>query len=135
MSDDATIALEPLNDFDLSGAGTRIHYATSGFDGRPRLRYEGPAAAAPREFSGDDIEARASALGTEVTVALDLVLDGDNHTLTLVLPAFRSNGGEERFATIAVVTTNKGSLVGPPRGARQRYDVVELEGVARAVDF
>lgn len=134
MSSAAT-ALEPLNVFELNGEQTQITYSTSSFDGRPRLSYSGPAAEGPRAFSGDAIETRDSALGVEVTVALDLVLDGDNHTLTVVLPSFRSDGIEERFATFAVVTTNKGSLAGPPAGARQSYDVVALGGVARAVDF
>ncbi len=134
MSDTVTVALQPLNDFALSGPQTDIHYWTSSFDGRPRLSYAGPAADGPRAFTGGVIQALDTALGTEVSVALDLVLDGAGRTLTVVLPSFRSDGREERFETFAVVTTNTGSPGGAPAGPRARYEVVPLAGVARAVD-
>jgi hypothetical protein len=78
---------------------------------------------------------RVSLARTEVTVTLDFVADGDEHTLTLVLPSFRSDDGEETFCTFAVITTNRSSFAGPPIGPGQTYEVVALDGVARAVDF
>jgi hypothetical protein len=62
----------------------------------------------------------------------------DQHTitLTLLLPSIRLEaGGESGFETLAIKTTNRTSIAGPPAGAAQTYEPIALHGVAKSVAF
>jgi hypothetical protein len=128
------IATQTANLFELQCDDTQVTYSTSSVAGQPQLRYVGPEG--DLNFSDDDIQTLASALGTEVTVTLETVPDLHAITFTLLLPAFKLDaGGESAFATIAIKTTNHTTIAGPPVGPAQTYEAVPLHGVARSVDF
>lgn len=120
------------NLFELTEAGgrTQITYSASSFSGQPELSYQGPHG--QNTFTGDAIERVETALGTELTVLLAAVPDLESVTLTLVLPRHL---GEQAFSTFAVLTTSPTSIAGPQPGNPQTYELVRLEGEARAVEF
>jgi hypothetical protein len=127
-------ATKQANLFELSCDGVSVTYSTSSFAGPPQLSYSGPEG--ELSFSGNDIETLSSALGTEVTVTLETVPDLHTITLTLLLPAFRlPAGGEASFDTLAIKSTHRMTIAGPPEGAQQTYEAIELHGVAKAVEF
>ncbi|MDQ6644383.1 MAG: hypothetical protein M3Y76_08035 [Chloroflexota bacterium] len=68
--------------------------------------------------------------GTLVSVSLKKSIDAGGTILTLLLPTIEMGDmAEQPFETVAIVTQTFGLL--PGAGARQAYDVLELEGVAR----
>jgi hypothetical protein len=122
------------NLFELRGRDTRITYSTGSLAGAPQLAYNGPHGR--RVFSGDDIESRETALGTEVTVTVEEVPDLQVVTLTLVLPEVRAeDGGVKPLETVAICTTTVMPLAGRPPAVAQTYRVSALRGAARLVDF
>lgn len=122
------------NLFELQCGDAQVTYSTSSFAGPPQLSVSGVRG--EHTFSGEEIQAVPSALGTEVTVTLESVPDLHTVTLTLLIPEVRlSAAGEERLETLGIVTTNATTIAGPPEGAAQTYEVLRLEGSARQVDF
>ena len=127
-------ATQTANLFELQCDDTQVTYSTSSIAGKQQLHYVGPEG--DLNFSGDEIQTLASALGTEVTVTLESVPDLHTITFTLLLPSFKLDaGGESAFETIAVKTTNHTTIAGPPIGPAQTYEPVALHGVAKSVDF
>ena len=122
------------NLFELACGDTSITYSTSSFAGPPLFSYKGPEG--ELSFSGDEIDTRETALGTEVTVTLEAVPDLRTVTLTLLLPSFRLPAdGDAEFDTLAITSTHPTTIAGPPEGPGQTYEAIELHGVAKAVDF
>jgi hypothetical protein len=121
--------LEPTM-YELRGeGGTRVRYATIDVQGRAQLRYAGPLG--ERTYPDEEIDARDTELGREVTVTLRADEDQDMVNLTLLIPPVRV--GEERAApleTVAVVTTMLSPLTGPATGQDYRYEVLWLSGEA-----
>ncbi len=124
--------LEPTI-FELRGdGGTRLSY-TSGPQGRGRLFYAGPHG--ERAYPGDQIDARDTELGREVTVTLHVGDDAQSVNLTLLIPPVRLGGGRAApLETLAVVTTMHGSFAGAPTGQDYRYEVLPLTGEAFVPD-
>ena len=121
--------LEPTV-YELSGeGGTQVSYATIDVQGRAQLLYTGPHG--ERAYPEEEIDARDTELGREVTVTLQSDEDEDMVNLTLLIPPVRV--GEEGAApleTIAVLTTLLSPLTGPPTGQDYRYEVLSLRGRA-----
>lgn len=116
----------------------QITYETTSFDGRPRLTYRVLQGPATREFVGDELRSQQSEIGTQVTVTLAAIPDADSITLTLLVPVINLVGtAEQTFETLAIVTTQQGSIVGPNlvNGVVQSYEVVLLKGKAEFVEF
>ena len=129
-----TVQTQTANLFELRGSDIRITYASSSLSGAPQLTYNGPHGR--QMFSGDDIDARETALGTEVTVTVEEDSDLQVVTLTLVLPDVRAeNGHVKPLETIAICTTTAMSIAGPPAAVAQTYRVTALRGAARLVAF
>jgi hypothetical protein len=127
-------ATRQANLFELKCDSVSIPYSTSSFAGPPQLSYTGPEGTL--SFSGNEIETLPSAIGTEVTVTLDLVPDLHTIALTLLLAAFNLPAdGDTEFDTLAIKTTHLDTIAGPPQGASQTYEAVALHGTARSVDF
>ncbi len=121
------------NLYELSRGDTQVTYSTTGIDGRSQLSYSGPKG--ELGFAGKEIGVAASALGTEVTVTLESVPDLHVLTLTVLIPDVRvERGAEQPLKTAAIYTANFSAIGGPP-AVGQSYEVVMLDGVARAVDF
>jgi hypothetical protein len=125
---------QEANLFELSCDGTNIDYSTTSISGKALLHYRGPEG--DLSFSGDEIDAAPTALGTEVTVTVESVADLHTITCTLLLPSFRlGEDGEAAFETLAIKTTQHTTIAGPPEGAGQSYESVALHGVAKSVEF
>jgi hypothetical protein len=125
----ASGGLEPTT-YELRGeGGTQVRYATIDVQGRAQLLYAGPHG--ERTYPDEEIDARDTELGREVTVTLHADEDKDMVNLTLLIPPVRL--GEEGAApleTVAVVTTMLSPLTGPPTGQDYRYEVLSLRGRA-----
>ncbi|HEX6621830.1 MAG TPA: hypothetical protein VF024_19360 [Solirubrobacteraceae bacterium] len=125
----ASEGLEPTV-YELRGdGGLQVSYATIDPEGRPQLHYAGPHG--ERTYPGEEIDARDTELGREVTVTLQADEDEDTVNLTLLIPPVRV--GEEGAApleTLAVVTTMLSPLTGPATGQDYRYEVLPLRGEA-----
>jgi hypothetical protein len=125
----ASAGLEPTI-YELRGdGGTQVSYATIDALGRARLLYAGPHG--ERAYPDEEIDARHTELGREVTVTLQAGEDEDTVNLTLLIPPVRlSEEGAAPLETVAVVTTMLSPLTGPPIGQDYRYEVVTLTGRA-----
>jgi hypothetical protein len=102
--------------------------------GEMQLEYRD--AAASITFIGDDLSSEFnSALGRFVSVVIEQVDDGYDRYLTLLFPEVNpdENGFDLPISTVAIFTDHLTSIGGPRlvKGAIQRYEVVELEGVAQ----
>jgi hypothetical protein len=124
------------NNFLLFGEeGTEIVYSTATITGTAELSVQGGIA--ENVFEGDAIRTTETELGTEVTVTLFSAEDGDTTTLSLLLPPIRIDPdapGSTPFKTLAIVTTKRSSIAGPPPGAEFSYTVVPLSGKARVIE-
>jgi len=126
----AFAGLEPTI-YELRGdGGTQVSYARIDARGRAHLDYAGPHG--ERTYPADEIDARHTELGREVTVTLRADEDKDTINLTLLIPPVRVGAeGAAPVETVAVVTTMLSPLTGPPIGQDYRYEVVPLRGRAR----
>ncbi len=125
---------QTANLFELQCDGVRVTYSTSSLAGPPQLSYSGPEG--DLSFSGSAIQTQPTALGDEVTVTLETVPDRHTIALTLALPSIRlPRSGDADFATLAIRTTRRTTIAGPPTGAAQSYEAIALHGVAKSVDF
>ena len=128
--------LREPNHYELSCDEVALTYSTTSFDGSARVSFRD--ADRKFDFSGEQIQTRATDFGTEVTVTLEVVADSRTVTLTLLVPAI--NLGREtavQFTTVAVETTNHTTIGGPSliTGPLQTYQVIELHGTAIRAQF
>lgn len=121
------------NVFELMGDDVQISYSARGpfIDQpglKPTLTYQDQEL--NLTFTGEQLRTQQSELGTLVSVSLQSSIDAGGTILTLLLPTIEMGGMDEQpFETVAIITQTFGIL--PGAGARQTYDVLELEGVAR----
>jgi hypothetical protein len=121
------------NVFELRGDDVQISYSARGpfIDQpglKPTLTYQDDEL--NLTFTGEQLRTQQSEMGTLVSVSLKISIDAGGTILTLLLPTIEMGGkAEQHFDTVAIVTQTFGIL--PGAGARQTYDVLELEGVAR----
>ena len=121
--------LEPTM-YELGGdGGTQVRYAAIDVWGRAQLRYVGPLG--ERTYPDEEIDARDTELGREVTVTPRADEGKDTVNLTLLIPPVRVGAeGAAPLETVAVVTTMLSPLTGPPTGQDYRYEVLWLRGRA-----
>ena len=70
--------------YELHGDGIHVTYATTSFSGKPLLTYHD--AFQLKNFSGDQINALQTEIGTLVTVVLHLTVDSGSTTFSLLIP-------------------------------------------------
>jgi hypothetical protein len=124
------------NVFEMTGDGVQISYSARGpFIDQPGLK---PTLTYQDQdqnltFSGDQLRAQQSEMGTLVSVTLKTSVDAGATILTLLVPTVivEEVMADQPFETYAIVTQTFGIL--PGVGARQVYDVLELDGVARLI--
>jgi hypothetical protein len=119
----------------LEAQDLKITYLVSGFQGLPYLTYQDSAQTL--SFKGTEIRAAETEIGSLVTVTLKLTVDAGSTSFSVLIPAITlaDTQAEETFKTVGVLTVHKTALVGPPlSGAREIYEVCELDGSARAVE-
>ncbi|MBO0795557.1 MAG: hypothetical protein J2P36_32090, partial [Ktedonobacteraceae bacterium] len=92
------------NHFELKHAHTTITYDTAAFDGKPRLSYHAPHYHTAQTFSGDQIRTQPHAIGSLITVTLQVIPDLEERLLTLLLPAIQLVGtDEEPFQAVGIL--------------------------------
>ena len=126
--------LQPANHFELRRGRSKLTYTATNLVGRPQINYRDGTAS--RTFTGEEIRQERSALGTLLTVELQVILDGPTHLLTLVLPeVLLQDGNPEKLQTPVVFHTIEGSIAGRPLhpGPVQTYDVKTFRGTASFV--
>ena len=123
------------NLYDLLGAGVTINYSTSSFGGQPQLSFK--KGRQTLNFSGDEIDALETAIGTLVTVTIAKTVDRSFTTFSFLLPAISiaTASGKQTFKTVGLTTIHKTSIAGPPSGVQETYKSVALSGTARQVQF
>jgi hypothetical protein len=124
------------NLFELRGRDVRVTYSTSSITGKPLLQYRGRSGG--KNFSGQEIRAAQTEIGTLVTVTLEAVPDSRSVTLTVVLPAINGAGRMATpFKTTVLLTTHRTSIGGPGlvKGPVQTYQTIPVDGQARTVRF
>ena len=121
------------NLFELSYEDTKIIYAIDAASGAPRLEYTGPMGR--HSFEGDAIRSELSARGREVTVNFDGVSHLRTITLTIFVPDVELEDASERsFRTVGIHATRRRSIRDAP-GAKQTTEPLELEGLAKLIEF
>ncbi len=123
------------NQFEILGRGIGISYSTSSLSGKPELSLK--KGRQKLNFSGDEINALDSGIGTLVTVTTEKTVDRGFTTFTVLLPAIDLGGpsAKRSFRTIGVTTVHKTTIAGPPVGVQETYKTTQLRGVARQVEF
>ena len=128
---------EPLTEpnlYELACGDRRVTYSTSSITGEPQFTYTD--ADSQRSFSGDEIESVDTALGSEVTVTLEIVPDLHTIRLTMILPDIRMSPGEEvHLSTFGVITTARTTIAGPGPGVGMTYEMLKLDGTAKLIRF
>lgn len=128
----ATIAkLKSANFYELSHGRITTSYTASNIAGEPVVTYNNGRVT--QTFTGDEVRREMTALGTLVTVTLELVPDGPTSLLTLVLPkVLVGSRGPEKLSAPVIFHTVKGSIAGLPLdpGPVQTYDVKIFNGTA-----
>jgi hypothetical protein len=113
------------NSFRFTYRGKAITFVPANIAGQPVM------SVGDQQFYGDEITVEATAVGDLATVVLEAVADGDATLLTLVLPPTRVQGFQEiDVKALAVRTTVRGTLAGPPEGMGHTYQVQEIKGRA-----
>ena len=122
-------AVKP-NLIELTGEEIEIVYSIN-LVGRPQLTYNGET------FT--EFESVTTSIGTLLTVPKvppANIADASTQTLSLLLPDINLREHEEKFKTLAILTTHHTSIGGPGLviGPLQTYHTVKLHGVARIVE-
>lgn len=125
-----TPKLVDANFFELSHGKSTISYTASNIAGQPVVTYDNGSVT--RSFTGDEVRREETALGTLVTVTLEVIFDGPTHLLTLVLPEVLVRQEPEKVSVPVIFHTVEGSIAGPPLnpGPVQTYDVQIFSGTA-----
>jgi len=127
--------LQP-NTYHLHNAdGTlKVDYETSSFIGQPTLNLtQGPSHTTPiRHFSGSQIRAVSTEIGTLVSVTTRMTIDSGSTSFSFLLPAISLANISDRqtFDTEAIVTTHSGPIPVPAAGVHERYQFIPLTGEA-----
>jgi hypothetical protein len=123
MQDPKDLSL--ANSFRFTYRGKAISFIEANIAGQPVL------SVGDQQFLGDEITIEHTQLGELVTVVLQAIADGDTTLLTLVLPPVRVEGFQELdVKALAIRTTVRGTIAGPPAGVGLSYQAQALKGRA-----
>jgi len=121
------------NLFEFVHEDTKITYSTGEMGDDPRLIYSGPMGR--HTFRGDEIEARESARGLEVSVTLDRVSHLRTITLTVFVPDLvLEDTTEQSFHTVGIHATRRRTMRGG-MGSALTSEPMEFDGLARIIEF
>jgi hypothetical protein len=123
MQDPKDLSL--ANSFRFTYRGKAISFIEANIAGQPVL------SVGDQQFIGDEITIEHTQVGELVTVVLQAIADGDTTLLTLVLPPVRVEGFQELdVKALAIRTTVRGTIAGPPAGVGLAYQAQALKGRA-----
>ena len=135
--DPAVGQFQEANLFELEGSGASITYSTTSFSGAAQFTYTDANNSVSR--SGDDIRVEETGIARLMTINLQQVPDAYSLWVTLLVPAVNVpvQTGQAALQTLAVLTTDRTSLIGPAgvEGQLQTYEALALSGTARTVAF
>jgi hypothetical protein len=118
--------------YDLSGGGIQVSYATTSIGGKPLFSYHD--AFQFKSFSGDQITTLETDIGTLVTVVVHLTVDRGSTTFSLLLPRVNLPPSNTLNITAEGITTLQRFSVPAPQGQTQFYTVHSLQGTATFVE-
>jgi hypothetical protein len=124
------------NLYELQGYDKQITYSSTSFAGVPQLSYTDRGEV--RTFSGSDILTEETGLGQSVTVQLKTnQADEGFESLTLLLPAVQlDQKSRELSIQTTAILSKRVVFVNPNQPAQlQQYDIIELSGTAKNVNF
>jgi hypothetical protein len=129
--------MQTPNLFQLSGSGLHVTYSTTSINGQPRLNYQ-DAHGEARAFSGDQITATKTPIGTLVTVMLHIMPDVGTTTFSVLIPGvnLQDKAPHANIHTEGVTTIHRAGFA--PQGDLGQidsYTVRALHGTASAVMF
>ena len=113
---------------------TKVDYETTSFVGQPILNLTqgtGPI----RHFSGSQIRTLNSEIGTLVTVTTLMTVDTGSTSFSVLIPAITltSISDQKTFTTEAIITSHTGPNSVPSTGVHEKYQFIQLSGVANFV--
>ena len=113
---------------------TKVDYETSSFIGQPILNLT-QAPGPIRHFSGSQIRAITTEIGTLVTVTTHLTVDSGSTSFSVLIPAISlaSVSEHKAFTTEAIVTAHSGPISVPSAGVHESYQFIPLKGEANFV--
>lgn len=117
-----------------SDGKTKVDYETSSLIGQPTLNLtQGPGAI--RHFTGSQIRARNTEIGTLVSVTTHMTVDNGSTSFSVLLPAvtLASISDHQRLTTEAIVTAHSGPNSVPSNGAHENYQFIPMAGEASVV--
>ena len=116
---------------------TRVEYDTTSLLGQPTLNLsQGPSPTGPiRHFSGSQIRAVSTEIGTLVSVTTQMSVDTGSTSFGVLIPAITltSVSDQEAFETQAVITSHTGPNSFPQTGVHEKYQFITLRGEASFV--
>lgn len=125
------------NRYELQSADgkTKVDYETSNFFGQPTLNLTQPPGHPIRHFSGSQIRAVNTEIGTLVTVTTQLSIDTGSTSFSFLLPAITltSIADHKAFSTEAIITSHTGPNSVPPTGVHEKYEFIPIKGEASFV--
>ena len=89
-------------------------------------------------FTDDQITTETTAIGSLVTVTLNVVPDLRRLTFSVLMPSVTSGpiGSSKSFETLAIKATQHLTLIGPaPTGANPTYVEIKMHGTAKSVEI
>jgi hypothetical protein len=117
--------------FELRYEETKIIFVPAAAEGAARVLYSGPLG--EHRFEGDDLQLHDSPRGLEVSVKLDTHLQ--TVTLTVFVPELSfGDEPEQAFHSVGIHATQRRTIAGG-RGASMTSKPLELEGVARLLEY
>ena len=123
------------NLFQFSGADLQVSYSTSGFDGEPQFTYHDSNQS--KAFSGKEIKAESTELGTLVSVVVRQTVDAGSTVFSVVIPSFGpmpASGGVS-ISTVGITTVHKIKVFGQEPGQSSFSTIKTLQGTGLSVIF
>jgi hypothetical protein len=117
--------------YELHGAGIHVSYSTTSFSGKPLFTYHD--AFQLKNFSGDQINAVQTEIGTLVTVVIHMTIDSGSTTFSLLIPNVILPPSNVASISAEGITTMQKFSIPPPVGQTQFYTVHKLHGTASFV--
>ena len=122
------------SNYELSGKDLEVTY-TQIMGGPPNLTVKQDGV--EKHYAGTQVMVTHDpALGRVVSVTTEVVFDGDNTTLSVLLPAVNfGDKGEVSVRTVAIEVTHRGHIGGPQfiDGQLATYKSIALRGKARRI--
>jgi hypothetical protein len=124
------------NRYVLQSDQLEVTYDETTITGQAQITYQVVQGGDALTFTGNQLSAKESDIGTLVTVTLEVIPDDKRNLFTLLIPTINVTGTNGvPFETVAIYTTVRDSIIGPNgvSGAVESYQCVQLEGTAQFV--